>query len=108
MCVWYLVDALGVLIGPGSSGQHSKTFYFIYMILATKQWNSYLANVKVDLSRSASNVPEVGIGHLSWPIDNTTHDSDLQGKYVYGCSVELIEKKEMHIQMIFFEGAIHS
>jgi hypothetical protein len=52
------------------------------MILATKQWNYYLANVKVDLSRSPSNVPEIGISHLSWPIDNTTHDSDLPGKYV--------------------------
>jgi hypothetical protein len=54
------------------------------MILATKQGNGYLANVKVDLSRSASNVPKIGIGHLSWPIDNTTHDSNLPGKYVYG------------------------
>jgi hypothetical protein len=55
-----------------------------YMILATKQWNDYLANIKVDLSGSASNVSEIGISHLSWSIDNTTHDSDLPGKYVYG------------------------
>jgi hypothetical protein len=54
------------------------------MILATKQWNDYLANIKVDLSGSASNVSEIGISHLSWSIDNTTHDSDLPGKYVYG------------------------
>jgi hypothetical protein len=42
-----------------------------------------LANVKIDLSRSASDVSEIGIGHLSWPVDNATHDGDLPGKYVY-------------------------
>jgi hypothetical protein len=45
--------------------------------------NGYLANVKIDLSWSASDVSEIGIGHLSWPVDNATHDGDLPGKYVY-------------------------
>jgi hypothetical protein len=47
------------------------------------EWNSYLANVKVNLSRSASNVPKISIRHLSWSINNTTHDSNLPGKFGY-------------------------
>jgi hypothetical protein len=51
--------------------------------VAEAEWNSYLANVKVNLSGSASNIPKISISHLPWPIDNTTHDGNLPGKYVY-------------------------
>lgn len=37
----------------------------------------YLPNIKVDLSRSTSNVSKIGISHLSWPINNATHNSNL-------------------------------
>jgi len=53
------------------------------VVKISRSRSGYLANVKIDLSRSASNVSEIGIGHLSWPVDNATHDRDLPGKYVY-------------------------
>jgi hypothetical protein len=54
-----------------------------FIVFGIQAQDGYLANVKINLSRSASDVSEISISHLSWPVDNATHDSDLPGKYVY-------------------------
>jgi len=53
------------------------------IVKISRSRNGYLANIQINLSRSASHISKIGIGHLSWPVDNATHDGDLPGKYVH-------------------------
>jgi hypothetical protein len=58
----------------------------------------YLADVKIDLPGSTSDVSKVGVGHLSWPINNATHDSDRDAWQMRGLlsdlSADFLEVKQ--------------
>src|ERR1700730_13349618 len=47
------------------------------LLFGHRFFDHFFANIQVDVTRRATDVPEVGVGHFAWPIDNTTHDGDL-------------------------------
>ena len=50
---------------------------FIGLTLGQVVLHAVLADVEIDLSRGAADVPEVGIRHLTWAVHDAAHDRKL-------------------------------